>query len=258
MLRDLRPSNFQAECTELDNMLVEMKRLFEPGSANGLDLATRVAAAEALGQTGHPLLALPGDDSYWRTLEAAVFLMGDEPTRTEMKKAFRIGRYPVPVWEYGKFVDSGGAVPDGWYEQAPHPSCPVVGVSWYDEEAYCKWAGCRLPTEEEWELAARGTDGRRFPWGLSDPTELLANVQPWGNTPTPVGMFPDGRSPYGCDDMTGNVWEWTSSTDDSDVTVARGGAWNSPPEEARCAYRHFWHPSTRISYLGFRCAMRQD
>ncbi|MBM3736819.1 MAG: formylglycine-generating enzyme family protein, partial [Acidobacteria bacterium] len=144
----------------------------------------------------------------------------------------------------------------GWLEQQLHPSRPVVYVSWHDAVAYCKWAGCRLPTEEEWEFAARGKDGRKYPWGIKAVDDRRANFGGHVGAPTPAGMFPDGRSPYGCDDMSGNVWEWTSGKygSSSSTMTVRGGAWILNAVYARCAYRNYYIPDARIYGLGFRCA----
>lgn len=273
MIEDLRPTGYQPSCARYQEFLGRMKRLFEPGGAAGLDLKTRVAAAEALGQEGHPGLWLPSQEQYWVPIPGGPFTMGaqkkdprkpnydrharnDEPVREVNVTPFRMGRYPVTVWEYGKFVEAGGAEPGGWLEQQLHPSRPVVYVSWHDAVAYCKWAGCRLPTEEEWEFAARGKDGRKYPWGIKAVDDRRANFGGHVGAPTPAGMFPDGRSPYGCDDMSGNVWEWTSGKygSSSSTMTVRGGAWILNAVYARCAYRNYYIPDARIYGLGFRCA----
>ncbi len=162
---------------------------------------------------------------------------------------------------------------------------PVVGVDWFDAHAYCASLGRRLPTEAEWELACRGTDGRRWPWG--DAWEWgLANTggEKRGHDgldpgvekdgwiyPAPVGSLPDGRSPSGCDDMAGNVSEWVADwygedyygmSPDADPTgpadgsqrVIRGGSSQSYPSAVRCAARSHFEPGYRTFNLGFRCA----
>jgi formylglycine-generating enzyme required for sulfatase activity len=160
------------------------------------------------------------------------------------------------IWVNGKF-------PPG---RADHP---VVGVSWYEAIAYARWVGKRLPTEMEWEKAARGTDGRLWPWG-SWWDESRCNV--FSDDTEPVSRYERGKSPYGCYDMAGNVWEWTSSKatkypyqpDDGreDMTgtegrVVRGGGRFGFLADfcARCACREFANPKNRPDLTGFRCAM---
>jgi formylglycine-generating enzyme required for sulfatase activity len=163
---------------------------------------------------------------------------------------------------------------------------PMNCVDFHQASAYCRWAGKRLPTEEEWEYAARGTDGRTYPWGNEAPGPGLLNAcgsqcleiaesQGWkwpsmyaaddgfGDT-APVGSFPKGRSPFGVLDMAGNVWEWTdtwycdsyaTSKQCLDYRVTRGGSWsNGLFANVRAAYRNGSIPADRSIYVGFRCA----
>lgn len=113
-----------------------------------------------------------------------------------------------PLWTAGGFGQF--AAPEGWEPQLEHPNWPVTGVSWYEAQAYCRWTRCRLPTEAQWERAARGGDDRRYPWGNNDvpAPELLNCGESKIGHPTPVGVYPRGVSPEGIADMAGNVWEW--------------------------------------------------
>ena len=203
---------------------------------------------------------------------------GEKPQHEIFVDAFRISKYPVTNAQYAEFVKATKRnPPEHWPGQEPPPDLrnhPVVYVSWHDAMAYCQWLGkekgrtCRLPTEAEWEKAARGTDGRIYPWGNEFSAEKCNMRETGIGGPSPVGMFPDGVSPYGCLDMSGNVWEWTLSEykpypynpDDGreDVVgadrrrVLRGGAFNLVDYHVRAAVRYRSPPLYRGYYLGFR------
>ena len=220
-------------------------------------------------------LAYPGDP---RDLEAMVeipageFLHGEDKQPFTLER-FKIGKYPVTNAQYKRFldanprypvpyVDADWARPYNWdREKRTYPedkaNYPVVLVHWEDAQAYCQWAGKRLPTEQEWEKAARGTDGREWPWG-DEFSNDKANTRDGGiGHTTPVGCYPGGASPYGCLDMAGNVWEWTATSRDEDTKVVCGGSWFSVSENARCAYRDWLYPDLRSHFVGFRIAESQ-
>jgi serine/threonine-protein kinase len=147
-------------------------------------------------------------------------------------------------------------------------------VSWEEAQAYCRWAGLCLPSEAQWEAAARGTDGRRYPWGNAEPTPELANYGGRESGTTPVGSYPKGAGPFGALDQAGNVWEWCEDvwdtaayrerdgqrnplghTGDPAVRCLRGGSWNYDAWSLPAAYRNGYHASLRIWVIGFRCLL---
>ncbi len=170
-----------------------------------------------------------------------------------------------------------------WHERLPfgeaslRPDNPVTGLSRHEAEAYARWAGKRLPTEEEWEYAAAWDPAtgrvRRYPWGDDPPTPERANFARRYFGTTPVGAFPEGRSACGALDMGGNVWEWTSSSFspypgfipdayrdysqpffDGTYAVLRGGSWATQGPLLRCSFRNWYPPDVREILAGFRCA----
>ena len=213
----------------------------------------------------------------------------ENPVHRVYLDAYHIDRYPVTNAEYKKFVEATGHRKPSHWKGSDYPpdqaSHPVVNVSWKDAVAYAQWAGKRLPTEAEWEKAARGTDGRRYPWGDEwDKSKCNVWESGIGGT-TPVGKYsPVGDSPYGGADMAGNVWEWCNDwynggyytisparnpmgppSGKTRTKVVRGGAWYgngdsawySNGDSARSAYRGNLDPSDRDDDVGFRCAKRE-
>lgn len=210
----------------------------------------------------------------------------EQPQHKVWLAEYAIGKYPIICRQYQVFIqDKGHRSPSGWAgsqypaNKADHP---VVNVSWDDALAYCAWLSAktgksyRLPSEAEWEKAARGTDGRVYPWGNAfEPGR--ANIQGSGLKGTaPAGQFsPRGDSPYGCADMIGNVWEWCADWFEEKAYAARvgqvardprgpnqgshracrGGSWDDRPCNARCAFRLKDIPAHFDGYTGFRVAI---
>ncbi|MBI1930798.1 formylglycine-generating enzyme family protein [Candidatus Poribacteria bacterium] len=199
------------------------------------------------------------------------------PQREVFLDAFYIDQLEVTNRQYKRFLSETGYVPKNYLERPPHNEAelPAAVLEWEDAVAYAKWAGKRLPTEAEWEKAARGTDGRIWPWGNEwDASKLSGNdgtgLKDGYKETAPVGQFPQGASPYGALDMAGNLWEWVADWYDpryyqhgpnrnpkgpetGDGHVLRGGGWAENLDFTRCASRFGSNPGSLLR--GFRCAM---
>jgi formylglycine-generating enzyme required for sulfatase activity len=253
-------------------------------------------------------------------IPAGPFLMGladqdllaeehEKPARTVFLPNYWIDVYPVTNSRFALFLEAGGyreralwsdpgwawrtrtgiEAPAQWGQPGwDGPDQPVAGVSWFEADAYARWVGRRLPTDAEWEKAARGSDGRRYPWGDEWPSNDRANFDMVLGRTSPVGLFPAGASPYGCHDMAGNVNNWTADwywepfaryclehnllerplLDDSlrqrlgerniVEKVDRGGGFATPRlhhEVLGCTRKVYWTPDAREPWNGFRTAV---
>jgi len=202
-----------------------------------------------------------------------------EPEHWVYLDAFWIDKTEVTNAQYQRCV-MAGACKESWYADDANSAGdaqPVVGVQHYMAKAYCEWVGARLPTEAEWEKAARGTDGRSYPWGNEKATcEYAVMKDGSGNgcgedKTWPVGNKPRGASPYGALDMAGNVWEWVADwyddeyytrspdrnptgPDSGDMWARRGGSWIDDQYEVRSTSRSWSIPQINSGGIGFRCA----
>jgi formylglycine-generating enzyme required for sulfatase activity len=207
------------------------------------------AGQEITGKDGVPMVLVP----------AGEFLYGGKNERLSLP-AFYMDKFEVSARLYAKFIqDTGRAQPRDWPEQVTLVGSgdrPVVGITWHDADTYCRRYGKRLPTEQEWEKAARGTDGRKYPWGNDEPTSRHALFDTkWSGygTLATVESHEAGKSPYGIYNMAGNVWEWTSS-EDSKFKVLRGGSWNDRAGSLEATYSIGWYPDDPGDNVrGFRC-----
>jgi formylglycine-generating enzyme required for sulfatase activity len=200
-------------------------------------------------------------------------------------KAFQIDKYEVTNLQYKQFIDATNRKSPSHFRSRTYPEGkvdhPVVYVSWFDAHAYCEWAGKRLPTDIEWEKAARGTDGRDYPWGDDFNVNKLNSPLRWkslnmeGDT-TPAGSFEGGKSPYGLYDMAGNVWEWTDSwytqypgniwpseNYGEQYKVLKGGSWwdcsfYQCGVSAPVFNRSYFKQNIKNSSFGFRCAKNAE
>jgi len=240
------------------------------------------------------------------TIPAGEFLMGSDPAKdpdagpeeqpqhTVALPEFAIGRTPVTCAQYLLYLRETHARPPAHWRflrwrirriPAHQQEHPITQVSWYEAVAYCEWLAARtgkpyrLPSEAEWEKAARGVDGRRYPWG--DAWEATrCNIQPEREGTTPVNAFPAGASPYGVLDMVGNVWEWTRSLWGEKLhapafrypyaagdgrenqaapeyvrRVLRGVSFYNEAAQVRCAARYRYSPHNSYASVGFRVAL---
>jgi len=219
----------------------------------------------------------------------------EEPAHKVTLDAFYIDKYEVTNGKYAECVKAGKCTEPGekksftrnsYYGNAEYNDYPVIYVDWTQAKTYCEWRGGRLPTEAEWEKAARGTDGRTYPWGNEfDGTKVnfcdKNCTYDWANKnyddgyadTAPVGNYPSGASPYGAMDMAGNVWEWVSSeykpypykaddgredlTNVKNVKVLRGGSWGYNGDNVRAMNRYRYGTDIRDYDIGFRCVVRR-
>jgi formylglycine-generating enzyme required for sulfatase activity len=300
-VRDLVPVGYRPADLRYQGLFDRVMGIFDAEKAKGIDIKVLIEAAEALGQAGDPRFADAERAENWVTIPAGEFHMGSQksdpskpnhdpdadgseaPVHRVSLAPYRIGRYPVTVGEYLRFVEAEGyedktlwteggfgkwQTPEGWEEQLEHPTWPVVGVSWHEASAYAAWMGCRLPTEAEWERAARGPEGRRYPWGNDKPDSSRLNYyESKINCPTPVGVYTRGGTPDGILDMAGNVWEWCSDwfgeypktgvkepkgPPSGSGRVLRGGSWGFNPWLCRSSFRNSNDPVDRFDLIGFR------
>lgn len=206
--------------------------------------------------------------------EGGSFLMGNKEVPEEAPefetyvKPFYIDKFPVTVRQYEEFLkETGRRPPKFWEDNRYHgPAQPVIGVSWEDANAYAEWAGKQLPTETQWEFAARGKENRKYPWGNAEPDTNRCNFGDYLGMPSIVNMHKEGATPESVLDMAGNVYEWTSDSfvsysqdaaaaDIAPLRVVRGGCWYSKENELRCTHRKGLFPEAQLTTTGFRCVL---
>ncbi len=243
------------------------------GIQREVPLRERLRLGLTLGKLGDPRIVQDlHDPAAYVEIPASQYAYQDG--RQTVATPFRLSRYPVTNSQFALFLQAGGYEHAPWWsdegwqwrQQAgvtePRwwrsgkwngPNQPVVGVSFWEAEAFCRWAGGRLPTEREWEAAARGPEGHRYPWG-GDWQDGICNTEEANlGVTTPVGLFPRSRSqPFGLEDMAGNVWKWCEDRISGVGRVVRGGSWDNQRENASCDFRNWRHPDYRNQFIGFR------
>ncbi len=264
-----------------------------PPSVERAEPAERAAPSRATAPPTEAAATPPVDAPPGMVLvPAGEFMMGHAEAGTDERpphpvylSAFWIDKTEVTVADYLHCVAHGPCrrpLSNCSWAGAENGDDPISCVDWSEAHSYCRWSGKRLPTEAEWEKAARGTDQRDYPWGNKPPTCKLAAFHDQGDDPSapkgcgrnktwPVGSFPEGASPYGALDMAGNAWEWVSDwySPDSyarsreqdpkgpewgDMHVRRGGSWKSQPQFLNSAVRGRMDPAEWNDMVGFRCA----
>jgi formylglycine-generating enzyme required for sulfatase activity len=224
-------------------------------------------------------MALVPEGQFWMGVDGSIGLEDERPRHKVWLDSYSLDLYEVTVSRYARFLAASGRPAPWLWDTADlriHGDRPVIGVDWYDADAYCRWAGKRLPTEAEWEKAARGGDERAYPWGNEVPTAQMANFAlgarfSYSQVLMPVGHYEKAKSPYGIYDLAGNVWEWVQDWYEGDYyerspernptgpehgqfKVLRGGAWSELPKYLLAYGRFKLLPTVRNSYTGFRCA----
>ena len=231
-----------------------------------------------IGKDGAPMVLVP----------AGPFTMGSEGSGEDEKPlhrvyldAFYMDQYEVTTKQFARFLEKSRRKPPDHWSAVRLPQLgnrPVVGVDWHNADAYCRWAERRLPSEAEWEKAARGPEVRAYPWGEDIPNASLANFDKscilcnvYEEVLKPVGSYEKGKSPYGIYDMAGNVLEWTADWYDERYykrspdrnpagpsqglsKVVRGGSWLSRRTLLQTGLRNWESPASRSAHVGFRCA----
>jgi formylglycine-generating enzyme required for sulfatase activity len=216
----------------------------------------------------------------WNRCELSRFEV-EAPQHAVTLDGFWIDRTEVTNAQYARCVESGSCTRSRLADDPTynHGDCPVAGVPWQDAAAYCAWAGGRLPTEAEWEYAARGTQGAIYPWGdafdcaAANLEDSLSGCDDGYPGPAPVGSFDAGISWCGALDMAGNVWEWVADAFGqypaemqanpagpavTGTNILRGGSWGYPPAFVRTAHRYAVPPEADYLAVGFRCAVSYE
>lgn len=214
---------------------------------------------------------------------SGLYALSDRVGGRQHVDSFVLDRYPVTVDRFARFVQAGGYEDDSYWDHdgwrwridntidAPRfwgdtnwplwrrflrPTRPVIGVSWHEAVAFCSFEGRRLPTEVEWEAAARGPEGRIYPWGDHWQEGRIGGRGVGPRVTWPVGYFPQSVAPFGHHDMVGNVWQWMQddlqTSSGRDAKVVRGGSWASRPEQNRTDHINGYALDGRHSHVGFR------
>ncbi|SUS08778.1 Sulphatase-modifying factor protein [Candidatus Defluviicoccus seviourii] len=287
------PAAFIAEALEMclakDYSVPEIlkegfRRLALNAIVDEVAVQARHALGLCLGRVGDPRFPSLRDTRAYVEVPAGTYPYGNKGEKVEIEAPFRLGRYPVTNSQYRVFLEDGGYAkreywseagwawlqkngvtePEYWHDRRWNgPNQPVVGVSFWEAEACCAWAGGRLPTEQEWEAAARGPDGLTYPWGNDWEDGICNSSEASLDVTSTVGLFPRARQRrFGIEDLVGNVWEWCDSLYDADdkncpdLLVLRGGSYLYGSWGLRASFRFGDVPDFRFDEgYGFRCVL---
>lgn len=293
----------QHESQHTETIALILQMLGKQSSAlNGVGTEGEQSAAEFsfLDSDLCEAIAIPAGE-FWQGSNASDALDNERSLHRRYVPTYYIDRYPVTCAQYRQFIQANGyhnprfwssagwewlqtanvTQPLYWIDDRAFDLHPVCGVSYYEAEAYARFVGKRLPTEAEWEKAASWNPQSQtkyiYPWGDDFPNRDRCNYDNLLCQTTPVNAYPKGVSSYGCYDMVGNVWEWTSTCFegyegfefypyagysqayfDGQHQVLKGGSWTTRPWAMRCSFRNWYHPWIRQIFAGFRCARDPD
>lgn len=273
----------------------EIQRLLDELNDISTEPPRRLEIGNKLAELGDPRPGVGLDDNGlpdidWVEIAAGPFIYGEESAKQTLTlERFYISRYPVTNSQFQAFIDAGGYSDERWWQdlikpepQVPHwkqANRPRETVNWFEALAFTRWLSAQrgypitLPTEQQWEKAARGTDGRVYPWGdeyrsgFANVNETFQKTGPYYlNETSAAGIYPQGKSPYHCVDMAGNVWEWCVNKQhhpdlhpglimpehSNEWCALRGGSWNGRPGFACASLRNWGGPDYRGLFFGFR------
>jgi formylglycine-generating enzyme required for sulfatase activity len=244
--------------------------------------ALGIGSTEISSKDGMTLLYVPAGEFLMGSTDADTLATSDEkPQHTITLDAYWIDQTEVTNAQYAKCVADNGACKEpidnsssshsSYYGNSEFDNYPVIYVDWNMASSYCSWAGRELPTEAQWEKAARGIDGNIYPWGNDTPNDNLLNFNTNIGFATDVRKYPAGKSVYGAYDMAGSVLQWVNDwygetyyknsppsnplgPDTGKYRMLRGGYWSNPASLVRSAFRVWLDPTYSVNYIGFRCA----
>ncbi len=262
-----------------DDIVAQFRTLCLEAIEKEVPLAERYDLGRSLGLVGDPRIVqdLRQSREGYILIPAGNYLFGGEKIKRPIEKPFFISRYPVTNGQYQLFIEDGGYQDDRWWSAESKEwrhdndiheplywrhgkwngaNLPAVGISWYEADAFCRWAGGRLPHEWEWEAAACGPHGYQYPWGNEWKDGIFNSREAGLGKTSPVGLFPRSRSrDFGLEDMAGNVREWCADWYDEkskSSRVVRGGSCYDTESNLSCSYRGWNDPGFRSGYVGFR------